>query len=818
MRNRRLLFTLTFLIILGWSAKSFSLKEDTHRTINEYIAENTVNGFSLNSYLMSNLGFKKGFNEILKGPDADGRGTYKEVSKWLGYGGEQEDRPGSILDYALNKQSRSNNHFHNPLKPWNEAGLNDTLLVPKLLPYPPYVDWQERQFTGQSSVLWAQNPKQRLGGNWSWQDARRYFYIALTGKNLDGTEVAKTQAERDAYFAYTFRAVGQQMHLVEDASVPAHVRNDAHPEDSLGIGYESAMEYFRTDQTKYGSFWGDILSSPISFDRSILDIPSTHPSATVSISRIIDTDKYDGDNPDITKTLFNSPQVIGIAEYTNANFMSKDTIFETDTLHNFYYPRTADTIEWMDNNKRTYLKKIGGGDIADHLARTSWLYAYRMRYFPQYTKYLPVSLDTECYKDYASKLIPRAVGYSAGLLNYFFRGDIRLSYVTDPTPGYVIVNNGSETLDGTFSVYYDNKDDERILLVSGKNKTGSNGIFDLMTPTDAKEPGKYIVVFRGKIGNEDGAVAGYVFSRRLEITPPSQYVYSIADANQEDPEFTSIRLKVRNTKPAEAIQSGTIQAVATYKTDIGDAGFTHSVSTSQTIGSLAADQGTEVDFNFKDDPIPVDAADLYLQVIFKGTIGSETDAVAIGVKDISEPTPIDVFNNMDMVCMSGSWYVAGSPEAIATIGLDGDAYSHNLKDLYVKISPLGDLVNASPTDYTLHVSSLEAGNFFRAYVLSDYQLNHSDYVTTVPTVDQDKLDHSRAILEGKWGGSAVKNQDDFYSDKSICSQAGLQTPCSIRHSPAYYPFRGRELWGSAGIIFDNPKYPPDTNCSWELLQ
>jgi hypothetical protein len=34
--------------------------------------------------------------------------------------------------------------------------------------------------------------------------------------------------KRNDYFAETFRGLGQQMHLIEDASVPLHVRDDAH--------------------------------------------------------------------------------------------------------------------------------------------------------------------------------------------------------------------------------------------------------------------------------------------------------------------------------------------------------------------------------------------------------------------------------------------------------------------------------------------------------------------------------------------------------------------------------------------------------------
>ncbi len=118
------------------------------------------------------------------------------------------------------------------------------------------------------------------------------------------------------------------------------------------------------------------------------------------------------------------PQTIGLAEYTNANFLSKDTMFEYDELHDFVYPQATDAVRWEDEQDSEYLKKLGKGDTIYHIARTSLLYHYRQVFFPQYIKELPIGLDTECYKDYASHLIPRAVGYSAGLLEYFFRGQI----------------------------------------------------------------------------------------------------------------------------------------------------------------------------------------------------------------------------------------------------------------------------------------------------------------------------------------------------------------------------------------------------------
>jgi hypothetical protein len=247
----------TFCFVLIFSFKSYVLKEETHRAINEEISQRTINGFNLDEYLIKQTGILQGKNEELAGIDANNRITTKRIYEWFGYGGIQEDRPGEWYDYLpiVGQPTRSVNHFHNPLKQWSEAGLNDTILA--------------HTFTGQSSVLWAQNQNQNVGGIWSWHDMRQYFYIALTGKDFSGNTVATNRTERDKYFADTFRGVGQLMHLVQDASVPEHVRNDAH----VMKAYEGYVEDFR--MRRYGSLWSNLLATPIMFDMSILDISST---------------------------------------------------------------------------------------------------------------------------------------------------------------------------------------------------------------------------------------------------------------------------------------------------------------------------------------------------------------------------------------------------------------------------------------------------------------------------------------------------------------------------------------------------------------
>jgi hypothetical protein len=60
----------------------------------------------------------------------------------------------------------------------------------------------------------------------------------------------------------------------------------------------------------------------------------------------------------------------------------------------------------------------------------------------------------------------------------------------------------------------------------------------------------------------------------------------------------------------------------------------------------------EAHFDFSSDPIPVNATDLFVQVIYRGpmgdaTLGQELDAIAIGTLDVREPTFAAFWNNTD---------------------------------------------------------------------------------------------------------------------------------------------------------------------------
>ena len=178
-----------------------------------------------------------------------------------------------------------------------------------------------------SSLLWAQDSTKQsvsIEGDWSWRTIRDFFYESLT---------SKTDAERQAYFAQTFRGLGQQMHLIQDAAQPAHVRNDAHPID--GAGWTDGLETWTKNKLQNLEAMKYFAPNPM-FSQATLDISN---DSYAPITQFIDTKQYIGSLiPDTSLTW-------GLSEYTNSNFVSDDTIFtdnfSQDDGHYFPYPKYA---------------------------------------------------------------------------------------------------------------------------------------------------------------------------------------------------------------------------------------------------------------------------------------------------------------------------------------------------------------------------------------------------------------------------------------------------------------------------------------------
>src|SRR5205823_935948 len=156
------------------------------------------------------------------------------------------------------------------------------------------------------------------------------------------------------------------------------------------------------------------------------------------------------------------------------------------------------------------------------------------------------------------------------------------------------------------------------------------------------------------------ALFDYFFREQLEVTAPDRYVYGAAQYNPGDPQFGTfkkIKARVRR-KPgtAEAIGPGTLTAVMRYRYLDGSfgVGFTDSfkepdapihVAWEQSVSKpvpvfAVTDSKDEWTFDFSDSQIPVNAVDVRLFVVFQGTVGAESDATAVGIRDIAEPDPV----------------------------------------------------------------------------------------------------------------------------------------------------------------------------------
>jgi len=116
-----------------------------------------------------------------------------QLKRWLELGSKLEDN-----DLTM----RWLNHFYDPT---TGKGLNTGGII----------------IWGEPSLQWGKNST----NGWDWEDARNYYYSALTSINRDSRESA---------FANTFRALGQVIHLIENKTVPPNTRNDACPPVLIG--------------------------------------------------------------------------------------------------------------------------------------------------------------------------------------------------------------------------------------------------------------------------------------------------------------------------------------------------------------------------------------------------------------------------------------------------------------------------------------------------------------------------------------------------------------------------------------------------------
>ncbi|MDA8242413.1 MAG: hypothetical protein M0Z67_18840 [Nitrospiraceae bacterium] len=611
-------------------------------------------------------------------------------------------------------------------KAWIESGSETEDNPPRWLNHFYDPTTGQGLFNGKSSLQWA---KDYANNEWDWKWARYSYYSALP---------ATQTANRASAFAHLFRGLGQIMHLIHDKAVPAHVRNDAH------------LPFLNSQRDMYERY------TRIAVEGTNPEIPPLN---------------FDGYSP-VELSVFNSLDTFwinggkGLAEYTNSNFLSRDTNIDdaryalpvpigdwttTETVGGSQY-----TVRYVQGYATDNYRPAESKSIS-HLSAYSYMDFEMQKYgYPERV----YSLNNKVHKEYADLLIPRAVGYAAGFLNFFFRGTIDISVPT-------------------------------------------NGLYSMI---DASQPGF-------------------------------------------NPAFTTIKLIATNaTSTGENMTNGTIQLVVKYKVAHADPFQPGPVETDtdfsyivvpekNNVSALYSATPTELNFDLGQSGIPLWATDVYIQVVFKGTLGSEDNAVAVGFKDISEPTPMDIFSNTDMICINSSWFVAGSAEAIAQVDAnhngvadypgEADVYGHDPKDIYMLFSPYSETSYriASPTLYDFKFSDIAAGTHARPlYILSDYQFDLVNYEHWINRDAADQWPISDMLY--LFINYAIKRQSDYSEDGALCGGA---PPCFVPYYPGestsfpaweitnFYTFRGQRMWWGSPQIYTN--HPPSgSQCSFDLLQ
>ena len=334
-----------------------------------------------------------------------------------------------------------------------------------------------------SSRVWALEETPFIGQNYSYKDARAYYYDGLT---------LPAKEDRDNSLSKTFRSIGHVIHLIQDLTQPQHTREDGHGAGSLFEQYTNLVQV-----------------------RTNLPFSGYAPVAVTKLNDIWDTN-----------------DLKGLANFSNMNFVTKGTNFDQPGL--YAVPKLnlgrktkmdittlcANRVPACPNTKLTGSITFFGTDVIDRYTGSTTYNPYTSSegFFDEELKAnnynSGFTLNRFNFELAHTYLIPRAVGYSAGLINYFFRG--KLEFVQDELAPwrYIIKNLSDEPMTGRFALYYDDKEGKRHPtknvwdLAIGANESSANlGL----KPNSEDDPapniqGEYTLVFHGTMGNETGSV------------------------------------------------------------------------------------------------------------------------------------------------------------------------------------------------------------------------------------------------------------------------------------------------------------------------
>ncbi|MBX3698899.1 MAG: hypothetical protein KF811_13890 [Dokdonella sp.] len=600
--------------------------------------------------------------------------------------------------------TRSLRHFYDP-------DSDHGLVVAFVSEYPKSVDWALGN--ADSFVSPAVPAEGSARNTYSYLDARNAYWWALTRRRSIETGSPDTVANRDSdakdrmiLWATMFRSLGNVVHLLQDAAQPQHTRLDPH--SGLDPAQQQAFEAYTNARIlgfgDAGEFVRGFFSSQAASELPIPDMGSYGIAEPVMFSiplRFFTTRSGLGG----PQTAFLSRA--GIADYSNRGFFTGGTLPGSEWVHPHDYPprdfSSPESGYWafdvpcedafeVDGRLQSVVCKYFTHEVPDAIHPE---YAHSQDVLPPgfslpmapiaadgifrrhmaggYEAQLPLLTWSPAVLDTIGNLtIPRAIAYSAGMLDFFFRGEIKL---TSPPEGlYAVVDQGTphHVANGI------PMDDEGRVFGFKKLRVGIRNITNVDSsgnPTlrDAGSGALVPQTMRAGVdaaGNPTGrlvAIARYHRNPCYQRDLSGEYVvmpFSISGI----PNLTDIRIP---NGCAIADARTAFQEISVSAPLFVDAGGnlpgspagnsnpclnTGNINTgTHGVSEACESESVLSEFDFSGDPIPINATDLFIQVAYRGPLGLEEDGIAVGMKNIDEPNYISMWNGTDWFYRAGEW-------------------------------------------------------------------------------------------------------------------------------------------------------------------
>lgn len=319
--------------------------------------------------------------------------------------------------------------------------------------------------------------------------------------------------------AHMLFALGRIIHLNQDLSQPDHVRNDEHL-----IPWHRWIENFGVEI---------YFHEPNAFPLEPRGWPSWQSNGFSKILDFWDRGHYAG-NASALDAEANGGEKLGLAEFCNGNFLGEDAtyaeFFSPGSLHYFPLPSLTNTTQPQINPNNLAGTIIDTVSLANHKqgdrvyisktsAGTNIVHHSALHYFavlhPPKIESPPMAValtinDTNVLQEYHAILIPKAIEYSAGILDYFFRGSLAISTPSytcgadAPTYSMQVTNTSSQDLQGgSFHIFYDDDSSNRTELDITTTYTGAlptNGSITVTFTAPDDETTNYILAYQGTIG------------------------------------------------------------------------------------------------------------------------------------------------------------------------------------------------------------------------------------------------------------------------------------------------------------------------------